>query len=72
MKIKEYIVSTFYMWVFFTASLTVLAFTYWGFTIDQWIRWAWSGIPANLVLNYPALKTCNWLLRRLFGDENRC
>lgn len=67
-QVKEYIVSTVYLWMFFTLALSVLAFTYWGMDTAQWCRWWISGLPANLILNYPALKTCNWILRRLFGD----
>jgi hypothetical protein len=52
--IKDYVLTTLFLWVAYTLGLTPLSLILWfNWNIYAYLIWVWTGLPANFVLNYP-------------------
>ena len=63
-RIKDYVITTLFLWGAYSTGLTPVAFLIWGMGFSQWWIWLWSGLPANGILNYPIGKCYVWIRRR--------
>jgi len=55
-KLKEYIIFTVYLWVAYVLVYLPLAIFVWQLNSQQLLYWLITGLPINLVVNYPIAK----------------